>query len=183
MTNDNGKAEIVTTAIDTNEGKEDIGQTMMLNAIKSNDFSKNLVVSKIPEEYFPPCIKKILGGLADGRKRAIFILINFFRSVGYGWDEIEKKLADWNAKNAEPISESYLKGQFEYAKKQDKKIPPPNCSNAGYYKDIKVCIPDNYCAAIKNPAGYAGRRALTASKPRKRVLGRGRKKAPYAGKG
>ncbi len=156
------------------------GAEYMLGGIREG--KRSYSGARVPEEYFPPCIKKILGGLSDGRKRAIFILINFFRSVGYGWDEIDKKLAEWNAKNAEPVSESYIKGQFEYAKKHDKKIPPPNCSNAGYYKDIKVCVPDNYCAAVKNPAGYAGRRALTASKPRKRVLGRIRKKGSHAGK-
>jgi len=33
----------------------------------------------IPEKYFPPTIKNILEGLEDGRKRGLFILINFYR--------------------------------------------------------------------------------------------------------
>lgn len=137
------------------------GADFMLSGLRSQNRARksNFEGVKIPEEHFPPCIKKMLEGLVDGRKRAIFVLINFLRVTGYGWDEIEKKLAEWNAKNPEAISDSYWKGQLEYAKKQDKKIPPPNCDNAGYYKDIKVCIPDNYCAQIKNPAGYAARKA------------------------
>ncbi len=40
--------------------------------------------SALPEELFPPCIKTILNGLEDGRKRALFVLVNYFTSVG--WD-------------------------------------------------------------------------------------------------
>ena len=137
-------------------------------ALKGRGY-KSAAVSKIPEENFPPCIKKMLEGLVDGRKRAIFVLINFLHTVGYGWDEIDAKLNEWNSRNPEQISESYLKGQLEYAKKQNRQILPPNCSNAGYYKDIKVCIPDNYCSTVRNPAGYAAKKsAFSANKNSKK---------------
>ncbi|MBW3021145.1 hypothetical protein KY334_07660 [Candidatus Woesearchaeota archaeon] len=37
----------------------------------------------IPEDYFPPCVKAILKGISDGKKRALFILINILSSAGY----------------------------------------------------------------------------------------------------
>ncbi|MBU4246618.1 hypothetical protein L6303_00720 [archaeon] len=118
---------------------------------------------KVPEENFPPCVKKILGGLLDGRKRSVFMLINFLKVSGYSWDEIEQKLAEWNEKNPEQLSEAYWRGQLEYAKTHETPEQvklPPNCDNAGYYKDIKVCIPDGICHNIKNPVSYGIRKSM-----------------------
>ncbi len=44
-------------------------------------------------------MKKILEGISDGKKRALFILINFFRSIGTDKNELEKILFSWNEKN------------------------------------------------------------------------------------
>ncbi len=123
-------------------------------------FAKNI---KVPEENFPPCVKKILGGLLDGRKRSVFMLINFLKVSGYSWEEIEQKLAEWNEKNPEQLSEGYWRGQLEYAKTHENPEQnklPPNCDNAGYYKDIKVCIPDGICNNIKNPVSYGIRKSM-----------------------
>ncbi len=59
----------------------------------------------IGEEYFPPCILKLLKGIEDGRKRTVFILINFLASCGWDYDMIEDKLREWNEKNHEPLRE------------------------------------------------------------------------------
>jgi DNA primase catalytic subunit len=115
-------------------------------------------VSKVPEQYFPPCIQAILKGLADGKKRSLFILVNFLDSCGYSSDEIEKILADWNKKNKEPLREVNIVGHLRYHKNAKKKVPPPNCDNEAYYKAIGVCCPDNFCARIKNPVSYATRK-------------------------
>lgn len=118
---------------------------------------------KVPEENFPPCVKKILGGIPDGRKRSVFMLINFLKVSGYNWEEIEQKLAEWNEKNPEQLSESYWRGQLEYAKTHENPEQvklPPNCDNAGYYKDIKVCLPDGICNNIKNPVSYGIRKGM-----------------------
>lgn len=123
----------------------------------------------LPEELFPPCVKKILSGMEDGRKRALFILVNYFTSIGWDYDMIEKKLKEWNAKNREPLREVYLTSHVRYHKQQRKKILPPNCpkregnivlvNQQNYYTDIRVCNPDNFCAKIKNPAQYTTRKA------------------------
>ena len=121
----------------------------------------------MPEDFFPPCIKLISKGLSDGRKRALFILINFLSSLGWNYDDIEKYLKEWNKKNAEPLRENYLVGQLRYHKSQKKKILPPNCNNMMYYVNIGVCRPDNLCSKIKNPVSYSIRKSLFAIKEEK----------------
>ena len=112
---------------------------------------------KVPKEYFPPCIKNILEGVEDGRKRAVFILINFLYNLGWGWDEIERELNNWNENNPDPLRERYIEYQISWHKdKYNKglKYLPPNCSNEGYYKDMGVCQPDEICKLVKNPISY-----------------------------
>ncbi|GAI67112.1 unnamed protein product, partial [marine sediment metagenome] len=54
-------------------------------------------------------------GVSDGRKRALFILINLFRSVGMEKDELEKRIDDWNKKNEIPLKQGYIKSQLAWA--------------------------------------------------------------------
>ena len=122
----------------------------------------------IPAQFFPPCIKNILAGLEDGKKRSLFILTNFLTSAGWSYDDIEKQLKEWNKKNAEPLREVLLVGQLRYHKQQKKKILPPNCQNMMYYKDFGVCKPDNLCNRIKNPVQYAKRRTFYLNKEAKK---------------
>lgn len=107
----------------------------------------------VPEKYFPPCIKNILKGLTDGRKRSLFILRNFLKSCGWSYEQIEQLVKEWNARNTEELKENVILGQLRYGKGK-KAIPPPNCANNMYYKDIRVCTPDNLCSKIKNPLNY-----------------------------
>ncbi len=114
----------------------------------------------IEEDFFPPCIKNILSGLEDGRKRGLFILLNFLHKMGWSYEQIEQKIHEWNKKNKEPLKESYVKAQLNYFKKNIHKIeeiPPPNCDNLDYYKDLGVCVKekDKRCIDIKNPIVYA----------------------------
>ncbi len=109
----------------------------------------------IPEVLFPPCMKKMLEGLEDGKKRAIFILINFLKCAAWEYDLIEKRIKEWNQKNPDPLKETIINGQLRYHKRNKEKILPPNCSNNSYYKDMQICMPDNFCRKIKNPVNYA----------------------------
>ncbi|HDD70713.1 MAG TPA: hypothetical protein ENF94_00980 [Candidatus Woesearchaeota archaeon] len=109
---------------------------------------------KIPEEFFPPCIKKGLKGLVDGRKRFLFILINFLSSVSWSFEEIEKLLFEWNERNDEPLRESVIRGQLNHKRGKDP-VLPPNCDNKGYMVGMQICNPDNFCKKIKNPVNYA----------------------------
>ena len=109
----------------------------------------------VPAEYFPPCIQAILKGLQDGKKRSLFVLVNFLTSCGWDYDKIEELLSDWNQKNPEQLREVIIKGQLRYHKANKKKVLPPNCTNKSYYQDMHVCNPDNFCRKIKNPVNYA----------------------------
>ena len=124
----------------------------------------------IPEKFFPPCIKNILKGLEDGKKRSLFVLTNFLTSCGWDYDKIENLLKSWNKKNPEPLREVVLVGQLRYHKQQKKKILPPNCKNSMYYKDFGVCKPDNLCGKIKNPVNYCRRKTYFLNRENKKSL-------------
>lgn len=113
------------------------------------------IQEKIPRELFPPCIKQILNGLEDGRKRAMFALINFLTCVGWNYDEIEELMTEWNKKNKEPLREVLIKGHIRYHQKNAKKVLPPNCSNKAYFVDLGLCCPDDLCRKIRNPVNYS----------------------------
>lgn len=104
---------------------------------------------------FPPCILNCMKGLKeDGRKRAVFVMINFLRHMGYDFEKIKVILLDWNSKNYEKLREGYITSQISWFKGQPKLILPPNCDNEAYYKTIGICKPDGICSLIKNPVSY-----------------------------
>ncbi|MBW2970202.1 hypothetical protein KY309_03075 [Candidatus Woesearchaeota archaeon] len=113
------------------------------------------ITEAVPEQYFPPCIQLAAQGLQDGRKRALFILINFLTSCGWSYEMTEKYLQEWNKKNAEPLREVLVQGQLRYHKSMKKKVLPPNCDNKAYMVDLGICKPDSFCSKIKNPVNYA----------------------------
>jgi hypothetical protein len=116
---------------------------------------KNEITRPVPLERFPPCVKNIFNGLADGRKRSVFILMNFLRSSKWTWDDIEKFIVEWNKKNRPPLQENYIRSQVRWHRTRNKEILPPNCSNEGWYKNFGVCVPDEKCPRVKNPVNYA----------------------------
>jgi DNA primase large subunit len=121
---------------------------------KFADF-KPIKLSNLTEEDFPPCVKNILKGVSDGKKRALFILINLFRSVGMEKEILEKRIYDWNKKNEVPLREGYIKAQLSWSYRR-KPIMPQNCKE--FYQGIGVCQPDNFCRLIKNPVNYVIRK-------------------------
>ncbi|MBI2106143.1 hypothetical protein HYT56_04895 [Candidatus Woesearchaeota archaeon] len=134
--------------------------------------------TSIPDEFFPPCIQLLLKGVkSDGRKRALFILINFLRSIGYSMHEVENIIKIWNQRNYQPLQEGYLLSQLSWHKKQQEKILPPNCSNLSYYKELGVKCPDEICNSCKNPVRFAKRRffANIKNKPKIKPLKKGNK--------
>ncbi len=111
-------------------------------------------ITKLSEEILPPCIKTILQGMKhDGRKRALFILLGFFRNLGLEFEDIQTRILEWNKKNYQPLRESYVRTQISWFRRQEKRLPP-NCALQAYYKDIGVCMPDALCKRIKNPVNY-----------------------------
>ncbi len=121
---------------------------------KSSSQYKQITIPNPSEDIFPPQIKLILQGVKqDGRKRALFILISFFKSLGVPDDEIEKKINNWNEKNYLPLKKGYIQSQLSWFKRSQK-ILPPNFDNP-LYKDLGVDKPDQLALTTKNPINYA----------------------------
>lgn len=113
-----------------------------------------LTVAIQKEELFPPCINKGLQGLIDGKKRFLFILINFLKNLGWSMDDIEKRVLEWNKLNPEPLRENYIISQLNWHRHQKQAILPPNCASKAYYKELSICNPAPLCNKIKNPVNY-----------------------------
>ncbi len=149
------------------ERKESIKKK--INLEKEIKLNKN--IGKIPKECFPPCIKNGLNGLEDGRKRFLFILLNFLKKCGYSKEEIVEIVEEWNRKkNKEPLRESYVKAQLKYFLEKNKEYLPPNCDNKDYYGDLRICEKDFLCEKIKNPFMYAVLRAGKINKNKKKRI-------------
>jgi len=106
----------------------------------------------IPEDYFPPCMKLILKGLSDGRKRSLFTLSTFLRAMNWKPEDIEKRIREWNLKNFQSLSERAIKTQLKWHFRQSRELMPANCYSHLFYVSIGVCKPDKYCQ--KNPVNY-----------------------------
>ena len=120
---------------------------------KEREYDELVIQSPIKEDFFPPCMKLILQGLADGKKRAIFCMSGFLGKLGWNKEQIEEFLHAWNTeKNQPPLREVYLKGQLQHLKPGERL--PPNCDNEAYYLGLGVCRPDSLCKKIRNPVNY-----------------------------
>ena len=96
----------------------------------------DLSISGVTEDIFPEPIKKLLLGLEDGKKRGLFILLTFLRSLNFQPDYINSRIREWNKLNKPPLKDGYIKSQIEWHLKQKRKILPPNYKNESFYKDI-----------------------------------------------
>lgn len=131
---------------------------------KSESPKKEFVIKDVSPDSYPPCVKRIMNGMKDdGKKRALFILINFFKSISLPDDEIRKRVEEWNLKNSPALKEGYITSQLSWHSRQ-RSMLPPNCDKP-QYKDIAVCSPDFFCGKIRNPVNYtvAKSRALYKS--------------------
>jgi len=150
---------LVMTALDwskENQIKQGLGDEEKITG-KYADY-KPIQLDNILDENFPPCVQKLLEGVEDGRKRAVFILINLLRSIGMDKDLMEKKIYDWNKKNPIPLQEGYIKSQLTWSYRR-KPIMPQNCKE--FYQGIGICAPDQMCSKIKNPVNYVIRKTLS----------------------
>ena len=151
------------------EAKEEEARELLVSALdwyksqtkeekkeKSNKEFQEVKIDK-SQIIYPPCIQNIMKGLPDGRKRALFILINFLRSLNFTQEEVEKKIEEWNKKNPKQLKQGYINSQISWTFKQ-KKFLPPNCDK-DYYKGIGVCDADELCGKVKNPVNYTVRKS------------------------
>ncbi len=165
---DDEASTLVLETMDWAEEQEEIKEKLQKNKKSAYDGKRfEGPLAKIEDTYFPPCIVNMLNGVEDGRKRAIFVLINFFMTCGWELKEIEEELLEWNKRNPDPIRTVYISTQLNYAFQRENPIMPPNCQNKGYYQDMKVCVPNAFCPKIMNPATYAIKKAGVFDKGKK----------------
>jgi len=112
---------------------------------------KSIKLENLKESQFPPTILKILEGVSDGKKRAVFAIINFFRSIGMEKEELEKRLYEWNEKNEVPLKKGYISSQLTWSY-QRKPLMPPNFSSE-FYQGLGA-IPNQEELKSKNPVTY-----------------------------
>jgi DNA-directed RNA polymerase subunit RPC12/RpoP len=127
------------------------------------------IQEKIPIELFPPSIINILKGVKDGRKRALFVLVNFLTCVGWDYPDIDELLHKWNQNNSEPLREREIKSKITYHKTQKKKVLPPNYSNKMYYADLGVLSEEEATGKFKNPVTYSKKKIYFLNKDKKSV--------------
>jgi len=123
---------------------------------------KDITINNLTPDLYPPSIKIILKGMpSDGRKRALFILLSFFKSLKLDDQEIENIINDWNKKNYEPLRTGYIRSQLSWYKKQDPKLPPNY--DKPYYREIGI-NPTTGELKSKNPVSYVIRKSFALNK-------------------
>ena len=158
--------ELLLNALDWQAREKLVIGDIEVKKIEYREF-KPLKLIKNIEQAYCGCIKKALEGIKhDGRKRALFVLITYFRSLGFNFEKIESIIDEWNKKNYKPLRESYIKGQLNWFKKQTKTILPPNHDSSIYYSDIGILT--EKCKAFKNPIVYTLKVLREIKRQRKR---------------
>lgn len=159
---DHAKPENVKTDVDFLVNKEGEATELLLQSLDWFSKIKPEPIKKIErkirakktitEENFPPCIKNILNGLGDGKKRSLFTLATFLRAMNWDQNKIEEKIKEWNMKNVQPMKEQMLRTQLKWHFRQSRDLMPANCDTDLFYKSIGICKPDTNCR--KNPVNY-----------------------------
>jgi hypothetical protein len=120
----------------------------------------DITIKNLTPDLYPPTITKILAGMkSDGRKRALFILLSFFKSLKLSDEELESQINTWNAKNSEPLKTGYIKSQIVWYSRLKQARLPPNFDKM-YYKDIGF-LPTPEEMAVKNPVSWVIRKAMS----------------------
>lgn len=177
---ESAKPENVTTELPFLENKDGEGYELLLDALDHAAKLKTVEAvvrpkqkpagpkSPIAEQFFPPCIRAIMGGLTDGRKRSIFTLAAFLRSVNWKEEDIERAVFESNKLHKSPLPDRTMRTQMRWHERQNRDMMPANCVSEQFYDSIGICRPDEICAAkrIKNPVNYAFKAMLKASKLR-----------------
>jgi len=163
---ENAKPEKVKTDIEFLNNKEGEATELILRALDWKSKQPKEIVKEVkigqktknpvPEELFPPCMKLILDGLKDGKKRSLFSLIAFLRNMNWKQEDVEKAIKEWNMKNSTPLTERFIKTQLKWHFRQNRNLMAANCTSELFYDNIGICKPDRVCDLknIKNPVNY-----------------------------
>ena len=163
---EDAKPENVKTDVEFLSNKEGEATELLLQALDWKSKQPKEVIkavrigskikTPVSEEFFPPCIKLVLNGLNDGKKRSLFSLLAFLRNMNWSQEDIEKRIREWNMKNSTPLNERFIKTQLKWHFRQNRNLMAANCKSELFYDNIGVCKPDKICDLknIKNPVNY-----------------------------
>ncbi len=119
----------------------------------------DVTITNLTPDMYPPTIQKILAGMpTDGRKRGLFILLNFFTSLKLSLEQISAAVEEWNKKNYEPLKSGYIKAQLSWYSKTKPKMPPN--FDKPFYKEIGI-TPTAEEIKTKNPVSYTIKKAFS----------------------
>ncbi|MBT4135852.1 hypothetical protein HOD75_04945 [archaeon] len=119
---------------------------------KKSEYKKIQILNPT-DDLFPPQIKQLLKGIEhDGRKRALFIILSFFKALGIEEKEIARRINEWNERNSYPLKKGYIQAQLTWYKRKDS-VMPPNFNNP-IYKDLGLFDTDDLSKQVKNPVNY-----------------------------
>lgn len=144
-------SQLFRESLDWHKGKANPQKDFQQNAGKFQPIK----FEKLSDDTFPPAIKEILKGIKDGKKRALFILINFFRFINLDKAEIEKRIFEWNKKNTPPLLDGYITSQLSWSYRKPPVLPPNY--DKDYYKGIGI-VPTQEELNSKNPVNYIVRK-------------------------
>jgi len=150
--NEEGEARnLLASALEWKKGQDIIKEKVDEKYSKSYSKDRvyeNIEIKDVKEGDFPAPIKKLLLGLKDGKKRGLFILLTFLKSLNFDPEFIINRIKEWNKVNQPPLKEGYVKSQIDWHLKQKKKILPPNYDNEAFYKDLGLL---DKKPEVKNP--------------------------------
>lgn len=116
--------------------REAQGKITILGDVEYSSFD---IQEEIERNDFPKTINYILENIfADGKKRALFVLLTFLYAVNWKKDNIEILIDEWNNKQSEGLKQNYISAQINWFESQDKKISTPSFGNDNYYKSIGI---------------------------------------------
>lgn len=131
--------QLLSSAIEWSRGSKEKEEVLLKKKYAYDKNYENLDFSNVTEEMFPAPIKKLLKeGLEDGKKRGLFILLTFLKSLNFPSEYINNKIREWNKLNKPPLKEGYIRSQIDWHLRQKKRIMPPNYDNESFYKDLKL---------------------------------------------
>lgn len=155
----NEAKELLLQALDWKEQQDKKEKTVEEKREKAPSFTEKkdfqkVVIENPSDEIFPPQIQLLLKGIKqDGRKRALFILLSFFKCLGADEKYIEKRIFDWNELNYTPLKKGYIQSQLNWYRRNPDRLPP-NFDNS-IYRELGVDKPDQLSKKVKNPVAYA----------------------------
>jgi hypothetical protein len=127
------------------------------------------ISAPIPEENFPQCMRTLLAGIGEGRKRSLFTIISFLRAVNWKDEEIENKIMEWNARNPQPLPARMITTQLKWHARQSRKLLPANCDSELFYKSLGIKLCTEPTCRWKNPVNAAKRAYRATIRPKQPV--------------